>query len=74
MLDETTGVVLELRSCGPKEKIRTAREALAQIREKRYVEGLLDFECLRYWGIGVAFSGRSCAVEIEALQPEEGGA
>lgn len=67
--DENIGVVMELKSCQPREKIRSAQNALARIREKHSVEGLSDFRCSHYWGVGIAFSGRTCAVAIEALDP-----
>lgn len=66
---EDVGVVVELKSCQSREKSRMAKAAFEQIQEKRYVEGLTDYGCTRYLGVGIAFSGRSCAVEIAELMP-----
>lgn len=70
-LEEDVGVVLELKHCGPQEKIQAAEAALQQIRDKHYVKRLSGFGCRRYFGFGLAFSGKSCAVTAAALDPAE---
>ena len=67
--EEDVGVVIEIKRCEPQDKLRYAQAALRQIEEKHYADGLTDFGCSRFWGIGIAFSGRTCAVVIKALQP-----
>ncbi len=67
-LREDIGVVIELKHCGPREKVRMAKAGLEQIKAKRYADGVKDFGCTRCWCVGIAFSGRSCAVEMEAIQ------
>ena len=65
--ETATGVVIELKHCAPEERERVAKEALVQIREKRYVEAFKMFVCHRYVGVGIAFSGKTCAVEVAEL-------
>lgn len=63
------GVVIELKHNYDMEK--AAHEALAQIESKQYVRGLARYGCRRYFGYGIAFSGKSCAVVGEALSPAD---
>ena len=67
-LQEDVGVVIELKHGGPREKVCMAKAALDQIKVKRYADGVKDFGCAYCWGVGIAFSGRSCAVEMERLE------
>ncbi len=66
---EDVGVVIELKHCSLTDMHRTARGLVEAIREKRGVDCLTDFGCDCYRGVGIAFSGRSCAVEIAELTP-----
>lgn len=62
------GVVIEIKHCAKAVELeKSARHAIDQIQEKRYVQGLAGIGCKRFWGFGIAFSGKSCVVECVAL-------
>lgn len=66
--DQDTGVVIEIKRCQtPQEMVPSAQAALEQIREKRYVDELLNFDCRRCWGFGIAFCRKACVVTVQAL-------
>ena len=64
-----TGVVIELKHSYDMEN--AAQEALTQIETKQYVRGLTRYGCRHYFGYGIAFSGKSCAVAGKPLSPAD---
>ena len=70
--DLDTGVVLELkRSSKDSDMEADAGRALRQIEDKHYVRGLLGRGCRRFYGYGIAFSGKSCFVMGKPLAGKE---
>lgn len=66
--DQDTGVVIEIkRYQTPQEMVPAAQAALEQIQAKRYVDELLNFDCRRCWGFGIAFCRKACVVTVEDL-------
>ena len=66
--DESIGVVIEIKQCRRKEAmLDTAREALEQVKARQYAQGLKGYGCSKLLAYGIAFCGRSCAVQVEPL-------
>ena len=66
--DQSAGVVIEIKHCASGGMRKAAQEALRQIREKHYAQGLADFDCARCYGYGIAFSGKNCVIAGEAIE------
>lgn len=65
---EETGVVIEVKRCGEKTEMADAAErAMKQIGDKRYDTYLRRIGCSKVVGLGIAFSGKSCAVTAAEL-------
>ena len=64
------GVVVELKVCREKEsRIKKAEEAISQIEEKNYAEPLFEDENITsVQAVGIAFSGKNCAVAVKKLK------
>ena len=64
------GVVVELKVCREKEsRIKKAEEAISQIEEKNYAEPLFEDENITsVQAVGIAFSGKNCAVAVKQLK------
>lgn len=70
--DLETGIVIEVKRCHkPEEMPKAAREAIKQIKEKRYVQVFDGYECRRCFGYGIAFCKKLCVVSVEELAPEQ---
>ena len=66
--DEDTGVVIEIKQCRTKNAMKaTAQAALEQVQARRYALGLDDYACSQNFAYGIAFCGKSCIVQVEAL-------
>ncbi len=66
--DESIGVVIEIKQCRRKEAmLDTARGALEQVKARQYAQGLKGYGCLKLLAYGMAFCGKSCAVQVEPL-------
>ena len=65
--DQDTGVVIEIKHCAPGGMTKAAQEALQQIEDKQYVQGLSDFGCTRCFGYGIAFSRKNCVIRGKEL-------
>lgn len=67
--DLSTGVVIEIKRCAkPEEMPRAAKEAVAQIKEKRYVQAFDGYQCSQCWGFGIAFCKKLCVVYAEPIR------
>ena len=65
---EETGVVIEVKRCAEKiEMANAADRAMKQIHDKRYDTYLRKIGCSEVIGLGIAFSGKSCAVTAAVL-------
>lgn len=65
---EETGVVIEVKRCAKKTKMADAAErAMKQICDKQYDTYLWKIGCSEVIGLGIAFSGKSCAVTAAVL-------
>ena len=64
------GVVVELKVCREKEsRIKKAEEAISQIEDKNYAEPLFEDENITsVQAVGIAFSGKNCAVAVKKLK------
>ncbi len=64
------GVIVELKVCREKEsRIKKAEEAISQIEEKNYAEPLFEDENITsVQAVGIAFSGKNCAVAVKKLK------
>ena len=63
-------VVIELKVCKEKEsRIKKADEAIAQIEDMNYAESLFENENITSMHtVGIAFSGKTCAVSVKRLK------
>ena len=69
--DGTAGVVLELKYAKSGEDLgRAADAALRQIQEKNYAAALKTGLTRKFYGCGIAFCGRECAISFKELTPE----
>ena len=69
---EETGVVIEVKRCAEKTEMTDAAErAMKQIVDKRYDTYLRKIGCTKVMGLGIAFSGKSCAVTAAELTAPE---
>lgn len=66
------GVVIELKKAASENALEsTAQEALEQIQQRHYVQGLKHKLCSRIFSYGIAFHKKSCIVLSRKEDPEE---
>ena len=66
--DEDIGVVIEIKQCRKKEfMLQTAQSALAQVKVRRYAQGLKGYGCSKIFAYGIAFCGKSCVVSGDLI-------
>ena len=64
-------MVLELKYAKSGEDLgRAADAALRQIQEKNYAAALKTGLTRKFYGCGIAFCGRECAISFKELTPE----
>ena len=69
-LGGTKACVIEIKVCKEKEsRAKKANEAIEQILEKRYADAIFEDENITSVNaIGIAFSGKNCAVSVKKLK------
>ena len=69
-LDGEKAVVIELKVCSDKDsRIGMAKEAIDQIEKLNYAESFIaDLNITSVYGVGIAFSGKTCAVEVKKIK------
>ena len=69
-LDGTKACVIEIKVCKEKEsRAKKANEAIEQILEKHYADAIFEDENITSVNaIGIAFSGKNCAVSVKKLK------
>ncbi len=64
--DYSEGVIIELKSTSDENKLsQLADEALAQIRQKNYIDAFLDDDAQKVYCYGIAFCRKHCRVKCE---------
>jgi len=72
-LDGTKSCVIEIKVCKEKEsRAKKANEAIEQILEKHYAESFFEDENITSVNaIGIAFSGKNCAVACKVIEAKQ---
>ena len=72
-LGGTKGCVIEIKVCKEKEsRAKKANEAIEQILEKHYADAVFEDENITSVnGIGIAFSGKNCAVACKVIEAKQ---